>query len=77
MAAERSDLLAQLAGLGEAALSQQPLKDRWTAKDLLVHVASWDGFFAGSVEMALMGRAGQVADVSMDERNAAIHVRLH
>jgi uncharacterized damage-inducible protein DinB len=73
MAAERSALLTQLAGLNERTLCQQAVTGGWTAKDLLAHVAYWDAFFAQSVEMALADRAGEVADVNLDERNAAIH----
>ena len=73
LAAERSDLLTQLMDLDERTLSQQAVTGGWTAKDLLAHVACWDAFFARSVEMALAGQAGEVADVNLDERNAAIH----
>ena len=72
LAAERSDLLMQLVDLDERTLSQQAVTGGWTVKDLLAHVAYWDAFFARSVEMALAGRAGKVADVNLDERNAAI-----
>ena len=73
MAAERDDLLAQLAGLDERILCEQPVMGDWTAKDLLAHVAHWDAFFTRSVELALAGRASEVADVNMDEGNAAMH----
>ena len=73
MVAERGDLLAQLTGLDERILCQQPVMGGWTAKDLLAHVAHWDAFFTRSVEMGLAGRASEVADVSLDERNAAMH----
>lgn len=72
MAGERGDLLAQLTGLDERLLCEQPVMSDWTAKDLLAHVAHWDAFFARSVGMALEGRAGEVPDVSLDERNAAV-----
>ena len=73
MAGERADLLAQLTGLDERILCQQPVMSGWSAKDLLAHVAHWDAFFARSVGMVLAGRAGEVPDVNMDERNAAVH----
>jgi len=74
MARERADLLAQLAGLDERILCEQPVLGDWTAKDLLAHVAQWDAFFARSVAMALAGRADEVPDVNMDEANAAAHI---
>jgi hypothetical protein len=73
MAAERSGLLMQLADLDERTLCQQAVTGGWTAKDLLAHVAYWDAFFAQSVEMALVGRAGEIAEVNLDERNAAVY----
>jgi uncharacterized damage-inducible protein DinB len=73
LAGERSDLLMQLIDLDERTLSQQAVTGDWTAKDLLAHVAYWDALFARSVEMALAGRAGEVADLNLDERNAATH----
>jgi len=70
--ATRADLLAQLTGLDERLLCQQPVVGGWTAKDLLAHGAHWDAFFARAVELALEGRAGEVPDVALDERNAAV-----
>jgi hypothetical protein len=63
----------QLVDLDERILSQQVVTGDWTAKDLLAHVAYWDTFFVRSVEMALAGQAGEVAEVNLDERNAATH----
>jgi hypothetical protein len=72
LAIERADLLAQLNGLDERILCEQSVMGDWTAKDLLSHVGNWDGFFAESVTMALAGRASEVTDVNMDERNAQV-----
>jgi hypothetical protein len=73
MAAERGDLQAQLTGLDERILCEQPVTvGGWTARDLLAHLAHWDAFFVRSVEMALEGRANEVPDVNLDERNAAV-----
>jgi hypothetical protein len=73
MATQRSHLLAQLTGLDERILCEEPVMGGWTVKDMLAHVAHWDGFFARSVELALVGRAAEVALVSMDAVNAAVH----
>ena len=72
MASERADLLAQLADLDERLLCQQPVMGGWAARDLLAHVAHWDAFFARSVGLALEGRAGEIPDVNLDERNATV-----
>jgi uncharacterized damage-inducible protein DinB len=73
LADARADLLAQLAGLDERILCEEPVMAQWTAKDLLAHVAYWDAFFAEMVGIALAGRAAEVPDVSLDERNALVY----
>lgn len=73
LARERADLLAQLAGLDERILCEAPITGHWTAKDLLAHVAYWDTFFTEMVIIALAGRAAEVPDVTLDERNAIIY----
>jgi hypothetical protein len=72
LAIERGALLAQLAGLDERILCEQPVMEGWTIKDLLAHVAYWDAYFADSVALALAGRASEVSDVNLDERNAQV-----
>ena len=42
LAAERAGLLEQLIGLDEMALTESPIFDDWTVKDLLAHIAAWD-----------------------------------
>jgi uncharacterized damage-inducible protein DinB/predicted RNase H-like HicB family nuclease len=42
LAYERTSLLAQLLGLDAAALTERPISEHWTVKDLLAHVAAWD-----------------------------------
>ncbi len=42
LAAERAGLLEQLIGLDERTLTEVPLLDDWTVKDLLAHIAAWD-----------------------------------
>ena len=39
--AERAGLLGQLVGLDEKTLTESPVFDDWTTKDLLAHVAGW------------------------------------
>jgi uncharacterized damage-inducible protein DinB/predicted RNase H-like HicB family nuclease len=44
LAAERADLLAQLLYLDERALITEIVHGRWTARDVLAHIAAWDGW---------------------------------
>lgn len=73
LASERAALLAQLGGLDERILCEQPVMAGWTIKDLLAHVAYWDTFFTESVALALAGRAAEVPDVDLDPRNAVVY----
>ena len=42
LVAERAGLLEQLIGLEERTLTESPIFDDWTVKDLLAHIAAWD-----------------------------------
>ena len=65
MAAERAALLCELVGLEEAALTQRPVFEDYSAKDLLAHIAAWDELFAERTEAILAGRAGEIASVDL------------
>jgi hypothetical protein len=73
LATERAGLLEQLIGLDEETLTQRPVFDDWTAKDLLAHVAGWDEVFTERVERILAGREAEIIGVDVDARNAALH----
>ena len=73
LAVERIRLLEQITGLDEKTLSESPVFDDWTAKDLLAHVAFWDEFVTGRVRMILEGREGEIVGVDLDARNLAVH----
>ncbi|MDQ2741396.1 MAG: type II toxin-antitoxin system HicB family antitoxin [Chloroflexota bacterium] len=73
LAAERAGLLRALTGLDQTALSGRPVIEDWTAVNLLVHVGSWDEFFAERIEMHLAGRQDAIAQVDLDQRNARTH----
>jgi uncharacterized damage-inducible protein DinB len=70
LAVERAGLLEQLTGLDEATLAHLPVFDRWTAKDLLAHIAAWDEYFTERVTLVLAGRQTEIVGVDPDERNA-------
>jgi len=73
LAAERARFLAQFIGLDEKALTEPPVFDDWTAKDLLAHVAGWDEFFTQRIAFVVAGREEEIAGVDLDARNAALH----
>jgi uncharacterized damage-inducible protein DinB/predicted RNase H-like HicB family nuclease len=73
LAAERAELLWQLIGLEERALTESPVFDDWTAKNLLAHIAAWDELFTERIELILAGREEEIAGVEPDARNAVLH----
>ncbi len=73
LAAERARLLWQLIGLDKSTLTEPPVFDDWTAKDLLAHIAAWDELFAERIERIVAGREKEIASVDLDARNAALH----
>jgi uncharacterized damage-inducible protein DinB len=44
LASERGGLIAQLLYLYDHTLTHKPINDEWTVKDLLAHLAAWDGW---------------------------------
>lgn len=55
LAEERANLLGQLLGLHQTALTDVPVLGAWTAKDILVHIAGWDRWEAGAMQAMAAG----------------------
>ncbi len=73
LAAERAGLLWQIIGLDEKTLTESPVFDDWTAKDLLAHVAWWDRWEHRTMKCMLAGAAPDLSAIpNMDACNAAI-----
>lgn len=70
---ERAGLLEALVGLDEKTLVDEPIVSGWTARDLLAHIAAWDDLFTQRIGLIRASRAGEMAGVELDERNAALH----
>lgn len=60
-------LEAELEGLGIAEVEQPALSGGWSVKDLLGHVAFWDGQSVRVMRAAARGRVGDVLRPSGDE----------
>jgi uncharacterized damage-inducible protein DinB/predicted RNase H-like HicB family nuclease len=63
LAAERAGLLEQLIGLDERALTEVPVLDGWTVKDLLAHIAAWDRWELREMRHMASGEALDLTDV--------------
>jgi len=60
---ERAGLYAALLSLDEATLATRPLCGRWTAHDVLAHIAGWEARCAASLPTLLAGRGMEIPDV--------------
>ncbi|MCB9419698.1 MAG: DinB family protein [Ardenticatenaceae bacterium] len=76
LAGERANLLRQLRGIDESVLCSVPVSDRWTVRDILVHLGSWDAFHSERMSMILNGRINAIRELgeedAVDARNAEI-----
>jgi uncharacterized damage-inducible protein DinB/predicted RNase H-like HicB family nuclease len=72
LAAERAGLLEQLIGLDERTLTEVPMLDSWTVKDLLAHVAAWDCWEERTMKCMVAGGTPDFTAVQdFDASNAA------
>lgn len=73
LAAARADLLGQLLGLDERTLTESPVLDDWTVKDILAHIAAWDRWEHQVMRQMVEGEAPDFTAVQdVDRFNAAV-----
>jgi predicted RNase H-like HicB family nuclease/uncharacterized damage-inducible protein DinB len=71
LAAERAELLAQLLYLDERTLTGEVVWGQWTARDILAHVAAWDGWEHRAMRCMAEGEAPDLSAVDdFDASNA-------
>ena len=51
----RKALQATLEGISEAQMTEPGVESDWSVKDILVHIAAWEGMMVGWVEASLRG----------------------
>ncbi|WP_420632228.1 DinB family protein [Candidatus Leptofilum sp.] len=76
LAAERASLFNVLLGLSEAQLTTAELLPGWTIKDLLVHIAFWDGFHTNRMQMVADGRLHEIMEIGDDADMDAFNAKL-
>jgi uncharacterized protein (TIGR03083 family) len=73
LAAERAGLLEQLHGLDESALTELPVFEGWSVKDVLAHIAAWDRWEERTMQSIVAGQTPDFAALQdFDVTNAAI-----
>jgi uncharacterized damage-inducible protein DinB len=73
MADERVNLWEQLADVEAEAITEIPVFDGWTAKDLLAHVAAYDELFTQRIRLILAGSSNEIEGVDPDEHNPDLY----
>ena len=73
LTAERSHLIWSLTSFDEETLTQAPVFDNYTAKDLLAHIAAWDNFHMDRIRLVEAGRVSEISSVELDERNELLY----
>ena len=77
LAAERNYLLRQLWGLSETTLTTIPVMDDWTAKDILAHIAFWDGFVTERMSWVVNGRLSEMPSIGGQSAIDALNLERH
>jgi len=73
LAAARAALLGKLLGLDEQPLTEAPVLDHWTIKDILAHIAAWDRWEYQTMRRMAEGESPDFAAVQdVDRFNAAV-----
>lgn len=69
-----AELMAAIEGLPERRMSAPGVAGGWSVKDVLAHVAYWEGRAIGSVERALAGEPEpSVSDASVETINHGVY----
>jgi uncharacterized damage-inducible protein DinB len=65
----RSELLQTVEGLSDRELTQIPIYESWTIKDVLAHVIGWDQWVIKNLPLILQNRASEIARVDAEAQN--------
>lgn len=65
----RARLLQAIEGLSRRELTELPIYEGWTIKDVLAHVIGWDHRVLKTLPLMLQNRASEVASVEVDDFN--------
>lgn len=76
LAAERAFLLNSLLGFSEEQLATLEPMAGWTVKDLLAHIAFWDGFHTNRMQMVADGRTQEIMEIGDNSDMDAFNAKL-
>ena len=65
----RAEFLKSVDGLSHREMTQIPIFDDWTVKDVLSHIIGWDEWTLENLPLILQDRAGEVSAVDPDTLN--------
>ena len=67
----RTVLLKSIEGLSKRELTELPIYEKWTIKDVLAHLIGWDQRVIETLPLLLQNRAGEIPSVEVEEHNRA------
>jgi hypothetical protein len=65
----RSQLLKSIEGLSQREMTETPIYEGWTVKDMLAHIIGWDQRTLQTLPLMLQNRADEVTGVEVEEHN--------
>ena len=65
----RSELLESIEELSRRELTQIPIYDEWTIKDVLAHIIGWDQWVVEILPLILQNRADEIAEIDVEAHN--------
>ena len=65
----RSQLLKSIEGLSQREMTETPIYEGWTVKDVLAHIIGWDQRTLQTLPLMLQNRADEVTGVEVEEHN--------
>jgi uncharacterized protein (TIGR03083 family) len=65
----RAEILKAVVGLSHHEMTQVPIFDDWTVKDVLCHIIGWDEWTLANLPLILQNRASEISAVNPDTLN--------
>jgi uncharacterized damage-inducible protein DinB len=67
----RSQLLKSIEGLSRREMTEIPIYEGWTIKDILAHIVGWDQRTVKTLPLMQQNRAGEIAGIEVEAHNRA------
>lgn len=65
----RAQLLKSIEGMSERELTESPIYEGWTIKDVMAHIIGWDQWVLSTLPLLVQNRSEELPEVESDEYN--------